>query len=328
MHQLRGALLALAAAAALGSLLGATSADAEIVRIAHATWVGYGPLYVARDKGFFKAHGVDVELTVVEEPKDRFPAMMDGKFDMIASTVDAALLYLKARDDFQYVLAIDDSNGGDGIVANKDIKSIGDLKGKRVAFNEGSVSQFYLDVLLAQAGLKESDLVPVNMSAGNAGGAFAAKKVDAAVTWEPWLTRGKKSTHGHLLVDSSTTPGLITDVIITTRVFAGRHAKAVAGVVAAWNEAVAYARVHADEANLIMAKGVGGWLKDPKVFAETLGGVKFYGGEDNKAFFGTRANPGPLYQTIKDAIDIWSAHGKLQLKVTPADMINDSFVNG
>ena len=68
-------------------------------------------------------------------------------------------------------------------------RRIADLKGKNVAVNEGSVSEFYLNVLLGKAGLKESDLNTVNMTASDAGGAFVAKRVDAAVTWEPWLTR-------------------------------------------------------------------------------------------------------------------------------------------
>ena len=58
-------------------------------------------------------------------------------------------------------------------------------------------------------------------------------------------------------------------------------------------------RANPDEANAIMAKGVGGWLKDPKVFAETLTGIKFYGEEDNKVFFGTKAKPGPLKATVQ-----------------------------
>src|SRR5205807_10647315 len=132
-------------------------------------------------------------------------------------------LYLKKADDFKYVAAIDDSNGGDGIVATRDIKSIKDLKGRKVAVNEGSVSQFYLNVLLAKAGLKETDLQTVNMTAGDAGGAFVAKRVDAAVTWEPWLSKGKATDHGHLLVDSSTTPGLITDAIIAKSAWVKAH---------------------------------------------------------------------------------------------------------
>jgi NitT/TauT family transport system substrate-binding protein len=328
MRKLLGLLpTAIAGVLAIG-LADPTPAAAETIKIAHSTWVGYGPLYIARDKGFFKKHGVDVELVVIEEPKERFPAMLAGRIDMIASTVDTAILYLKKPGEFQYVVAIDDSNGGDGIVAKKDIKSIADLKGKSVAFSEGSVSEFYLNVLLAKAGLKASDLKPVNMAAPEAGAAFVAGKVDAAVTWEPWLSKGKATDFGHLLVDSSTTPGLITDVIITTKDYTTKHAKETKGIVDAWNEAVAFARANAKEGNEIMAKGVGGWLKDPKVFAETLEGIKFYGGDDNKKFFGSKDKPGPLSNTVKQAIDIWSSHGKLQVKVTPADLINYSFVNG
>jgi NitT/TauT family transport system substrate-binding protein len=320
-------LLALATGVALAAMAAPIPARADTIKIAHSTWVGYGPLYIARDKGIFKKNGVDVDLVVVEDPKERFPTLMADKIDLIASTVDTALLYLKTPKDFQYVVGIDDSNGGDGIVANKDIKTIADLKGKQVAVNEGSVSEFYLNVLLAKAGLKESDLKPVNMTASDAGTAFVSKRVDAAVTWEPWLSRGKASDHGHLLVDSSTTPGLITDVLIGKTTWISAHPKDVEALVKSWNEAVGYYRDHPDESIEIMAKGVGGWLKDPKEFKETLPGIKFYGGADNKTFFGTKAKPGPLKDTVQAAIDIWSSHGKLQVKVAPDDLINYTFVN-
>ncbi|HET6620196.1 MAG TPA: ABC transporter substrate-binding protein [Dongiaceae bacterium] len=319
---------ALAAFATVGLLAGPAPAQAETVTIAHSTWVGYGPLYIARDKGFFKENGVDVDLVVMEDPKERFPTLMADRIQMIASTVDTALLYMKQPDDYKYIVAIDDSNGGDGIVANKDIKTIADLKGKQVAVNEGSVSEFYLNVLLQKAGLNESDLNVVNMTAADAGTAFVSKQVDAAVTWEPWLSRGKATDFGHLLVDSSTTPGLITDAIIVKTSWLKDHQKEAAAIVKSWEQAVAYYRAHPDESIAIMAKGVGGWLKDPKDFKETLPGIKFYGEEDNKAFFGTKDKPGPLYDTVKDAIDIWSSKGKVQVKATPEQLIDYSFVNG
>lgn len=308
-------------------LAGANVAHADTVKIAHSTWVGYGPLYIARDKGFFKQNGVDVDLVVMEDPKERFPTLMADRIQMIASTVDTALLYLKRPTDFQYVVAIDDSNGGDGIVAKKDIAGIADLKGKHVGVSEGSVSEFYLNVLLSKAGLKESDLNTVNMTAADAGGAFVAGRLDAAVTWEPWLSRGKTTTFGHLLTDSSKTPGLITDVLIVKSDWANSHKKDVEAVVKSWNEAVAFYEQHPDEAISIMAKGVGGWLKDPKDFKETLSGIKFYDAAANKTFFGTHDKPGPLSNTVQQAIDIWGSHGKLQVKVTPADVISYSYVN-
>jgi NitT/TauT family transport system substrate-binding protein len=323
----RYALIAFLAAAAFLAGFASRPASAETVSIAHSTWVGYGPLYIARDKGFFKNNGIDVELIVMEDPKERFPTLMADKIQMIASTVDTALLYLKTPDDFQYVVAIDDSNGGDGIVANKDIKEVADLKGKTVAVNEGSVSDFYLNVLLQRAGLKVADLNIVNMTASDAGAAFVSKQVDAAVTWEPWLSRGKTADHGHLLIDSSTTPGLITDVVIVKKSWLADHQKEAAAVVKSWNEAVAYYREHPDESIEIMAKGVGGWLKEPADFKATLTGIKFYGAEDNKAFFGTKENPGPLSQTVTEAIKIWSGQGRLQVETSPDKLIDYSFVN-
>lgn len=308
-------------------ITGGTVALADTVKIAHSTWVGYGPLYIARDKGFFKQNGVDVDLVLMEDPKERFPTLMADRIQMIASTVDTALLYLKKPNDFQYVVAIDDSNGGDGIVAKKEITSVADLKGKNVGVSEGSVSDFYLNVLLTKAGLKESDLKTVNMTAADAGGAFVAGRLDAAVTWEPWLSRGKATQFGHLLTDSSKTPGLITDVLIVKADWAKSHEKDIAAIVKSWNEAVAFYEQHPDEAIPIMAKGVGGWLKDPKDFKDTLSGIKFYDAAANKAFFGTPANPGPLAQTVQQAIGIWGGYGKLQVKVTPADLISYGYVN-
>ncbi len=312
---------------ALLPTLGARVANADTVKIAHSTWVGYGPLYIARDKGFFKQNGVDVDLVVMEDPKERFPTLMADRIQMIASTVDTALLYLKKPTDFQYVVAIDDSDGGDGIVAKKDIASIADLKGKRVAVDDGSVSDFYLNVLLSKAGLKESDVQTVNMTAADAGSAFVAGRVDAAVTWEPWLSRGKATNFGHLLVDSSQSPGLITDVLIAKTSWVNAHQKDVAAIVKSWDEAVAFYEQHPDEAIPIMAKGVGGWLKDPKDFKATLSGIKFYDASANKQFFGTKADPGPLSHTVQQAIDIWGSHGRLQVKVTPSELIDYTYVN-
>ena len=317
----------LAAGLAVAALLVPVLCFAETVKLAHSTWVGYGPLYIAQEKGFFKKHGVDVELVIMEEPKDRFPAMLAGSINMIASTVDTAILYLRKPDDFQYVVAIDDSNGGDGIVAKKDIKSVADLKGKNVAFSEGSVSEFYLNVLLAKAGIKASDLTPVNMAAPEAGAAFVANKVDAAVTWEPWLTRGKQAPHGHLLVDSSTTPGLITDMAMTTPAKLAARKKDFEALYRAWVKAVEFQKANPAEADKIMAKGVGGWLEDPKVFAETRAGIVYYDKAMNEAFIGKPDAPGVIVKTIENAAALGKESGMFQHDITPTDLIAFEIVN-
>jgi len=117
-------------------------------------------------------------------------------------------------------------------------------------------------------------------------------------------------------------------VIIGDKDWIAKHQKDVKAIVESWNEAVAYYKAHPDESIAIMAKGVGGFLEDPKDFKETLTGIKFYGAAENKTFFGTKAHPGPLTHTVQQAIDIWTAHSKLQVKTTPAQLIDYSFING
>jgi NitT/TauT family transport system substrate-binding protein len=319
-------LLALAGAMTLLGATLATAATAEPVRIAVPTWVGFGPLYVARDKGFFAKHGVEVVLTPSEDAKQHYPLLLAGKYEMVAGAVGTSLLYIKNADDVQYVTVLDDSNGGDGVVARNEVTALAELKGKSIGVNVASISEFYLNVLLRQAGLSEKDVTLVDMSPTEAGKAFIAKRVEAAVTWEPFLSEAKRTDFGHLLSDSTTVPGLLADALVVRKQFLREHPDEVKAIVAAWNEAVAFVGTHPTEATEIMARGLGGWLKDLTVFAETMQTVRYYGAEDSRMLFGTANQPGPLYATLKEAIDIWTSLGRVSIKVKPEDILNYTFV--
>ncbi len=294
---------------ALTLLAPAIAGAAERVHIAVPTWVGFGPLYVARDKGFFAKHGVEAVLTASEDAKQHYPLLLAGKYDMVAGAGGTSVLYIKNSDDLQYVTILDDSNGGDGIVARNEITSIGDLKGKTIGVNVASISEFYLNFLLRAAGLSEKDVTIVEMSPTEAGRAFMAQRVDAAVTWEPFLSEAKHTDFGHLLTDSSTVPGLLCDVLVVCKSFLHDHPAAVRGMVAAWNEAVAYVASNPAEATEIMARGLGGWLKDLKVFAETMQTVRYYGAEDSRAIFERRADQGHSMQRCRKRSTFGQASG-------------------
>lgn len=316
--------------AALGAalLVAAGAAHAEDkISIGLSTWVGYGPLYIAQDQGFFKDEGLSVDLVKMEDPKTRMPAMIAGRIDMAVTTIDTVLNFYSPKHPLTYLFALDESAGGDGIVADKDIKTIKDLKGKKVAFAEGSVSQFFLGALLHDNGMKFSDVDAVNMTAGDAGAAFVAGRVQAAVTWEPWLTRGKQTDHGHLLIDSTKTPGLIVDIAVSTDDWAKAHQADLKKLYKAWAKAVAWQKENPEKANAIMAKGVGGWLSKPEVFAETLSGVRYYGADKNASYIGTEAKPGPIIKTIEDAVAIGKETGQFSEKVDPAKMVDYAIVN-
>ena len=227
-----------------------------------------------------------------------------------------------SSDRYVAVLALDDLLGGDGIVAHEDIRSIADLKGRMVGVDaSGTVSEFYLNVLLKEAGLSQDDIEVVALSAEDAGNAFVLGDIDVAVTWEPWLSLARAAEHGHLLADSSDHPGLIVDVLTSSPSVLEERLPDFKAFARAWAAAVAYVEAHPEEANRIMAKNVGGWLEDPAVFAETLEGIRFYDSARNREFFGTPDHPGQIYQTAQYGIDIWSSLGALKADITPADVI-------
>ena len=200
------------------------------------------------------------------------------------------------------VLPLDEFHGGDGILATKDIRAVADLKGRSVAVLRGSLQQFYLSVLLKEAGLSEADIEVVDLPFDDAAEAFMMQEVDAAVTYEPWLTPGKSAEHGHLLTDSSKQPGLIIDCLITRADIFNRRKEEFKAVARAWVAAVDYAEAHPDEANEIMARHVGDGLAGSRCDSpRPCSGVRLYDAAGNREYLGTPDKRGPIYDTMRHA---------------------------
>jgi NitT/TauT family transport system substrate-binding protein len=307
-------------------LIAGTAFAGETIKIGMSTWLGYAPLYLAKEKGFFQARGLDVEVVVIESPADRRAAFAADRIQGFATTVDTHVMTAAAENPIpvKQVLALDDSHGGDGIVSKKEIKSIKDLKGKTVAAQLGAgASYFWLNYVLSQNGLKLSDIKAVDMKAGDAGAAFVAGKVDAAVTWEPWLSRAKDTPFGHVLLASDKTPGIIVDSLAFKPDFLKRRGDDVKKIIAAWNEAVQFAKQNPQEADTIMAKFTG---QKPEEFTKEKTGVRFYGEKENKEYFGTPQKPGLLYRVTQRAADVWSDLKFIKTKPKAADLIDGSFL--
>src|SRR5512136_509973 len=307
-------------------LMAGSAFGAETTKLGMSTWLGYAPLYLAKEKGFFKKQGVDVEVVVIESPADRRAAFAADKIQGMATTVDTHVMTAAAENPIpvKQVLALDDSHGGDGMVAKKEIKTIKDLKGKTVAAQLGAgASYFWLNYVLLQNGMKITDIKAIDMKAGDAGSAFVAGKVDAAVTWEPWLSRAKQTPFGQVLISSNQTPGIIVDSLAFKPDFLKRRGDDVKKIIAAWNEAVQFAAQSPKEADAIMAKFTG---QKPEEFTKEKTGVRFYGAKENREYFGTPQKPGLLYSVTKRAADIWFELKLIKTKPKAADLIDGSFL--
>ncbi|OIK11315.1 ABC transporter substrate-binding protein [Bacillus sp. MUM 13] len=300
---------------------GSTKNPSEPLRVTLPTWTGYGPLFLAKEKGFFEKNGIDVDLSVVEGLAERKQALASGKIDGMATALDVQVTLADAKIPVNVVWVLDDSHGGDGILVKNGIKDIKDLKGKKMAFEVGSTSHMLALTALKKGGLTEKDVEVVQMSAGDAGAAFAAGKVDAAVTWEPWLSKGSQAK-GKILLTTKDLPGIIVDTISFKEDIIKKRPDDVKAFVKAMGEAMEYWKEHKEEADEIMAKG----LKiDTKEFVATEKGLKFYTKEDNQQLYGSESSKGPIYQSTDNAIKFYKEHNIIKTEPKVEDIINPSF---
>jgi len=229
-------------------------AETETVTIAFQQWVGYGPLYLAREKGFFREEGI--ELVFVDEQLDsaRRDAFKQGILDCEAGTID--LLVSKRAQDTPVVavLVIDHSLGSDGIVATKDIKTVEDLIGKKVAFARDNVGETFISYLFGKKGLSLDDITIVARKPEDAWLAFLNGQTDAAITWQPWLSKAAQRPGGHILISTIDEPDIIIDTLNVREDLVKNRPALVKKLMRVWFKAVNYYKERPIEASEIIAK--------------------------------------------------------------------------
>lgn len=296
----------------------------EPVVIAYTPFTGYGALFVAKEKGFFKNKGVDVELQAIEGIGDRKQALVANKIQGMTATFDVAVSAVGEGVPLKCVWAFDASNGADGVIvrAGKGIETVADLKGREVAFHRGSASHFLLSTLLEKAGLTDNDIKVVDMKASEAASAFMAGKIDAAVTWEPYLSKAVAGGD-KVLASTKDTPGLIADIITLREDFVKQNPDKAQAIVAALAEATDYMKKNPEETSKILAAAFKMKPEDVNADIQTL---KFYDLQENKAFFGTKEKPGPAFEVGKRAGEFYIKLKVLQKAPDLTTFIDSSFM--
>lgn len=181
------------------------------------TWIGYTPIYIAQEKGFYQEFGLALNLQVFNSGSEAIAAFGAGRTDGLSLVPSEAVTLAANGKDYRVIYVVDTSNGGDGILARNSIASIADFRGKQIAVEQGGVSHFFLLEVMTDAGLQESDVTLVNLAPDAAAAAYQAGRVDVAVTYAPFLfTADAGQTDGRIIFDSSKLkyPTAIADLII------------------------------------------------------------------------------------------------------------------
>lgn len=159
--------------------------------------IGYqrgGILYLAKSRGDFErrlaARGVPVKWVEFASGPPLVEAMRSGAID-IGFVGDTPLAYAQASGSpIVYVAAqvVPDTTGGLIVRRDSPIRDVAGLRGRRLAFTKGSASELSAVIALRAAGLSITDIEPVYLTPADSMAAFVSGKIDAWLTWEPYLS--------------------------------------------------------------------------------------------------------------------------------------------
>ena len=278
------------------------------MKIAFCTWAGYAPLFIAKENGYFADQGYDVELVIIEDESTYGAAFVSNSIQGLGQVLDRDIIQFDAGAPEQYVCTMDASTGGDGLVATAEIQTVDDLAGKTVALDKSATSYFFFLQVLADSNITEDQINIVEMGNDEAGEAFLAGRVDAAVTWEPALSNCSEREGGHILVSSAEYPKAIIDVLTVSTKFAEQNPEVFDVLYSCWRQAVDHLNANFEEGCAIMAAGLD--LEAEEVMEECAG-ITFYDAAMNEAFNDTSTEQN-VFEIACMAADFWVQKGYMK----------------
>ncbi|WP_050631822.1 sulfonate ABC transporter substrate-binding protein [Bradyrhizobium viridifuturi] len=169
----------------------------------------YGKLVLLKSKGSLeqklKSAGYSVVWTEFPSGPPLLEALNVGAIDF-GNTGEAPPIFAQAAGaPIQYVAYEPPAPKGEAILVPKDspIKSVTDLRGKKVALNKGSNVHYLLVKALAKADIKYSEIEPVFLAPADARAAFERGAVDAWVIWDPFQAAAEAATGARTIADGT-----------------------------------------------------------------------------------------------------------------------------
>ncbi len=258
----------------------ATSAGS--INLGFSAWPGWFPWQVAQEQKIFQAQKAAVDLKWFDGYLESISTLTAGQLDANSQTLGDTVSSVSGGAEQVVVLVNDNSTGNDKIIVREGINVIADLKGKKVAAEEGTVDHFLLLLGMKKAGLSPQDIQFVPLETGKAAAAFVAGQVDAAAVFAPFTTQALKRSGSKELFSSKEFPGAISDHLVVTRKFVYDHPDRVQGLVDSWFATLDYLKANRAQAYEIMARRAGVSSNEYKQYAD---GTRLFTLEENlKAF--------------------------------------------
>lgn len=291
----------------------------EPLRIVSSPWPGYEPLYLARDLGYLKE--TSVRVTELPSSNLNMEAFSNGSTDLSTLTLDETLTLLARGQKLRILLVMDISNGADAVVAKPGIKSLAELKGKRLGMENIPLGAYILSRVLDMSGLKAADIEVIPMPEDKHEKAYLQGKIDAAITMEPYKSRMTQAG-AHVLLDSRQFPDEIFDLIVVREEVYQTRRDHLCHLAQQWFRALDYVQAKQQDAYTRMGKRLG---MDAAAFRASMDGLKVPSRQDNQLLLGGKAPT--LIVPARRLSDIMQRGNMISGPVDIAASIDSSFTS-
>lgn len=287
------------------------------LRIGINAWPGYEYLTLANQLGYYADQGLAVKLIPFQTLADGRRAFEKGHIDIMAGTL---MEFYTAREisgiNPVVFLVADFSNGGDMLLAHKNIPDVASLKGKKIGLEAGSVDVLTAADALASANLSFNDVTLVSLPQPNNIKALLAGDIDAAQTYPPFASKALANPNIIRLFDTSQTPGNIIDLIFARGTVLEERKQDLVKVANAFERAIQYQNTHYEDAIKRMAKREG---LTPEEFINAQSGLKVIKRHEQALYL----QEGKLLELLKSTYDSLISIGVITQPVCGSECYTD-----
>ncbi len=316
--------------------------EQDTVRFALNVWAGWAPIIHANqgfkaDKVWKTPDGKDfrVELVLIDDPIQMQDAYANGQVHIGWGTLDMLPLFMQriVKEDGTPIDSrvmpriyqqVDWSCGGDGIVVRENIRTVADLRGKKITLAQSSPSHYFALNMLVAGGVQPAEVDMVfTPTAFEAAAAFNANKdLAAAVSWAPDIYNLEKVQGNRLLVTTATANKLIADVWFARADFAQDHPDILEGLVRGIFDAMVELKDVAAQQAVAKLMGEGYGL--PASEAQSmLADAHSTNWAENYQFFLNQNNPTNFERVWNQAYYLYRRIGKITHRNVSFDQVMD-----
>jgi ABC-type nitrate/sulfonate/bicarbonate transport system substrate-binding protein len=235
----------------------AGAAELTKVRMAQNLSPISGIVIVAKEKGLFEKHGLDVVVSNFTSGKQALDAVIGGGADIATTAESPVTAAAMAKQKIAFITRMEYSDLQTLTAASAKINSLADLKGKRIGYTVGTGSEVYTMLLLKRAGLTKSDVTLVSLRPQDMAAALSSGGIDAMDTWEPHISNAEKALGAK--VKELNTKGIYAETfnIVTMQDYLAANPDVMLKFLRSMLDAEKWMKANREEAISIVAKTVG-----------------------------------------------------------------------